>query len=423
MAGWIEDPRELAEKVAQAVGAQAVTDMHTHLYPPEFGDLLLYGVDELLTYHYLIAEAMRASDIGYEAFWGLSVREQADHIWRSLFLDHSPVSEACRGVLTTLRELGLDPGTRDLGAYREWYGGLTPQGAVDRILEKANVREVVMTNDPFSERERAVWLSERGEGLRRHPRFRAALRIDPLLLDWPVTHARLRAWGYEVEADLHAGSGRTLAEARRFLEEWGRRMGALYLAVSLPPDFGYPDGGAASLLLDGCVVPACAELGVPLALMIGVKRQVNPALRAAGDGVGQAGLEGLARLCARYPRQRFFATLLARENQHELVVLGRKFRNLMPFGCWWFMNNPSLVRETTRMRLEMLGTSVIPQHSDARILDQLVYKWKHARGVIAQVLTEQYAGLLEAGWALREEEIERDVRRLLQDNFWTFLGR
>ena len=39
-------------------------------------------------------------------------------------------------------------------------------------------------------------------------------------------------------------------------------------------------------------------------------------------------------------------------------------------GCWWFVNNPSLIDEITRMRMELLGTSFIPQHSDARILDQ-----------------------------------------------------
>ena len=32
------------------------------------------------------------------------------------------------------------------------------------------------------------------------------------------------------------------------------------------------------------------------------------------------------------------------------------------------LNNPSLVEEITRMRMELLGTSFIPQHSDARVL-------------------------------------------------------
>jgi hypothetical protein len=33
-----------------------VIDLHTHLLPPSHGGLMLWGVDELLTYHYLIAE-------------------------------------------------------------------------------------------------------------------------------------------------------------------------------------------------------------------------------------------------------------------------------------------------------------------------------------------------------------------------------
>lgn len=33
-----------------------VVDLHTHLFPPSHGRLMLWGIDELLTYHYLIAE-------------------------------------------------------------------------------------------------------------------------------------------------------------------------------------------------------------------------------------------------------------------------------------------------------------------------------------------------------------------------------
>jgi hypothetical protein len=33
-----------------------VVDLHTHLFPPSHGQLMLWGIDELLTYHYLIAE-------------------------------------------------------------------------------------------------------------------------------------------------------------------------------------------------------------------------------------------------------------------------------------------------------------------------------------------------------------------------------
>jgi hypothetical protein len=161
---------------------------------------------------------------------------------------------------------------------------------------------------------------------------------------------------------------------------------------------------------------------MPLALMIGVARQVNPALKLAGDSVGKCDIKAVERLCAGYPDVRFLVTLLSRENQHELCVTARKFPNLMPFGCWWFLNNPSLIEEMTRMRLELLGLSVIPQHSDARVLDHLIYKWAHSRPIIARALTEKLAAAMDTGWTLTESDIRRDVRRLLRGNFIGFTG-
>jgi len=156
--------------------------------------------------------------------------------------------------------------------------------------------------------------------------------------------------------------------------------------------------------------------------MIGVRRGVNPALRAAGDGVGRADVSAVERLCAENPEVRFLTTFLSRENQHELCVSARKFQNLMPFGCWWFLNNPSLVTEITTERIELLGTSFIPQHSDARILEQLVYKWKHSRRCIADALAASYERLLESGRAVTRAEVERDVERLFSGNFRAWVG-
>src|SRR5271155_5446444 len=64
-------------------------DIHTHLYPPTFGKLGLWGIDELLTYHYLEAEFFRSSDAVPERYWSLSRREQADAIWRTLFAENT----------------------------------------------------------------------------------------------------------------------------------------------------------------------------------------------------------------------------------------------------------------------------------------------------------------------------------------------
>jgi hypothetical protein len=138
---------------------------------------------------------------------------------------------------------------------------------------------------------------------------------------------------------------------------------------------------------------------------------------------GLADVSSVVRLCNAFPGNKFFVTMLARENQHELCVAARKFGNLMIFGCWWFLNNPSLIEEITRMRLELLGTSMIPQHSDARVLDQLLYKWHHSRAIIGKVLADKYADVVGAGWPLTEAAIKNDVQRLLKQNFLDFLAR
>jgi hypothetical protein len=138
--------------------------------------------------------------------------------------------------------------------------------------------------------------------------------------------------------------------------------------------------------------------------------------------VGRADIESVTNLCREFPRNRFFVTMLARENQHELCVAARKFGNLMVFGCWWFVNNPSLIDEITRMRVELLGTGFIPQHSDARVLDQLIYKWEHSRRAIGKVLTDKYRDLAETGWHVTREDIARDVKAFVSDNFTNFLN-
>ncbi|MEP6788122.1 MAG: hypothetical protein ABJB40_06815, partial [Acidobacteriota bacterium] len=161
---------------------------------------------------------------------------------------------------------------------------------------------------------------------------------------------------------------------------------------------------------------------LPLALMIGVRRGVNPSLMAAGDGVGCADVGSVERICAENPDVRFLTSFLSRENQHELCVAARKFNNLMPFGCCWFLNNPSIISEITRERLELLGTSFIPQHSDSRVLEHLIYKWEHSRGIIAACISDSYGQILSTGRVVTQSDIERDVNKMFSGNFRKWVG-
>jgi hypothetical protein len=404
---------ELQRTVEVIVEQTPADDIHTHLYAPAFGDLLLWGIDELLIYHYLVAEAFRHLDLPYADFWALPKARQAELVWETLFLDRSPLSESCRGVLTTLQMLGLDVRKRDLPRLRRWFAQQKVDAHIGRCLDLARVKSVCMTNSPFDDLERPVW--ERG--FVGDPRFPAALRIDPLLLDWPLAGPQLARWGYPVSAAVNR---RTADQVRRWLADWARRIRARYLMVSLPPSFVYPSHEAGARLLDLAVLPVCRELGLPFALMPGVKRQVNPELRLAGDGVAATDLATVQNLCAAHPGNRFLITVLARENQHELCVLARKFRNLHVFGCWWFTNIPLLIEEMTRLRMELLGLSFTAQHSDARVLDQIIYKWEHSRRILARVLTAKYSDLLATGWTPTRSEIQRDVEDLLGGSFHRF---
>lgn len=414
----------LPKIVDDVVQSQEIIDIHTHLFAPAFGNLLLWGIDELLTYHYLIAETFRKSSVTYDQFWSKPKSEQADLIWQTLFIDNSPLSEACRGVITTLKMLGLDLSSRNLQSYRDYFDDLSVDDFVNQSFRLANVKSVVMTNDPFDPVEREVWQTYQADD----DRFLAALRIDPLLNDYGNTGIEtLQTLGYDADgAFTHSEhrqglSKQTSRQVCQFLSDWIERIHPKYMAVSLPPTFRYPEDSIRGQIIQECILPISRQYNLPWALMIGVTRTVNPQLRLAGDGVGKADLTCLENLLRENPNNKFLTTVLSRENQHELCVLARKFPNLMIFGCWWFVNNPSIIQEITQERLELLGLSTIPQHSDARIMDQLIYKWAHSRQIISSVLTEKYKDLINSGWELTRSEIERDVAALLSENFTTFL--
>ena len=406
---------ELPKIVGDLVREARVVDLHTHLYPPMCKELFLRGIDDLLTYHYLLVETLRYGRITPEAFFALSKEKQADEVWKTLFVDHSPVSEACRGVLTVLKAYGIDAAPNSLDEIRDFFKTLSPEEHADRVFAAANLDYVVMTNDAFDQVETAYW----GPDFIKDKRFRAALRIDPLLNTPDAAMKFMREKGYNAGPKM---SAETAAEMRRFLEDNADQIEPLYLAASLPPTFRWKDGTVSGQIMEEVIVPFCKERNIPLALMIGVRKLVNPEMRLGGDSLGKCCVASLEQMCLENPDMRFLITLLSRENQHELCVAARKFPNLKIFGCWWFLNNPSLVREITEMRMEMLGVSFIPQHSDARVLDQLIYKWAHSKEIIADVLVDNYSKLLETGWSLTKEDIKRDIDLLFSGNANEALG-
>ena len=429
---------EVEEAVRATVECCEVIDLHTHLFPPSHGNLMLYGIDELLTYHYLVSEFFMIAplSITHDLFFKLSKREQADLIWEYLFVKRLPISEAQLGVLTTLQMLGLEDyiKSKDLNAIRTWYAKQDPYQYARRVFKIAGVKYAVMTNVPFDEDEAKYFRSDDNGGDDNNnissnkypiPTFlKTALRIDPLLKgDWGTICKCLT-----LEKLPHDIEG-----CKEYLRIWARRIKPMYLMASTPADFQYgphdkprQEGWpSATELIDDVMIVIAKELNLPLAMKIGPWRGMSPDLNpcGGGDGVVVADVKPLRELCFKNPDVKFLATFLSRVNQHEVCVLAQKFRNLHLYGCWWYLNNPSIIEEMTKMRVEMLGTAFTAQHSDCRILDQLMYKWKHSRKVISNVLVEYYLKLYKVGWSLTQHDIVTDVNRFLGGSFEEFMNK
>src|SRR5882762_215456 len=111
-------PEEIPAAVREELEATPFIDVHTHLFMPSLGSIGLWGIDELITYHYLEAELFRSSTVRPQTYFGLSKREQADLIWKTLFIENAPVSEATRGIVAVLQAFGL-PTTGDINALKD----------------------------------------------------------------------------------------------------------------------------------------------------------------------------------------------------------------------------------------------------------------------------------------------------------------
>lgn len=395
--------RDIEEVVSNVVKSSSIVDIHTHLFPEVHEGYYLAGLDELLNYHYLTVETFRATGVDPNYFYSLSKSQRAEFVWNSLFVEATPLSEATRGVATVLDFFGIKAFGESYPNVKEMFR--RSHISHDALLERLGIEKIVMTNDPFNVEEWTIFSKEGWD----RDRYLAALRLDTLFFDTGSALAVLREKGF-VRYDEEL----TAVHLVNFLNAVSQESRPKYVALSV-------DGSQLPDLISNplfcqALLPWLKDTGLPLALMIGVKRSVNPQYRLGGDGLGDTGLAHLEQLVRSYPEINFMVTHLHDVAQHEVTVLTRKFSNIKLFGFWWFINQPSLIQRTLNMRLDMLGGSFIPQHSDARIFEQLIFKWHHFKTQLQDVLVERYKTLAESGWVVDEEVIARDVKKLLHDN-------
>ncbi|NVJ64222.1 MAG: glucuronate isomerase [Flavobacteriaceae bacterium] len=394
---------EIIETIAELINTTPIYDIHTHLFPKSFPGFALYGLDNLLNYHYLIAEYFRTFEaLEPEVFFGLSKEARSEIIWNELFVMKTPLSEATIGVIDIFNTLGID----STGSYektKESFKNLTNRDDYfEFIFKKAGVSKVVMTNDPLNEEELSSWNNQSNQ------MFDYALRLDSFV-------------NFNGRISFQDRPYHIPQQTSEYLIKCIEYVQPRYFAISLSHEFNVATKEYE--FLDEVVFPICKNKQIPISLMIGVTRQVNPAYELAGDGVlEKADVSVLTHLCARNPDVKFLVTYLSRENQYELTVLARKFPNLMPFGIWWFLNIPELINEITEMRMSLLGNGFIPQHSDARILEQLIYKWGRFRSIFTDVLTKRYLELYDKNVPITKDRIQLDINSFFQTNFQNFIS-
>ena len=201
------------------------------------GDLCAFGVDDLLTYHYLVSEFFMVAplNLSHAAFFALPKTERAAAVWAALFVERTPLSEACVGVLTTLRAFPElrhhveQPTRAALPEMRAFFASVDRAAHARRVFDLAGVASVVCTNVPFDAREASEFVTadccvdvdaetfaDADVATRRDAdedeRFKTALRVDALLKgDWATVEASL----------VQRGLPATVAGARAFLTASG----------------------------------------------------------------------------------------------------------------------------------------------------------------------------------------------------------
>jgi hypothetical protein len=446
---------KLTEAVAQEVEAVEAVEIHAHCFADVYGrELMVFGIDAMLTSGYgprnalacspdLVAQYLTVSGESPDEFAMLPQKEQAERVWHALFISRSPLSEACRAVVTTLSALGLraELERHDLPAIRRWFAKQDGGKFNEKVMRLAKLKYIVTSHSPFfSPVQLQASLHPPSPP---PPRYKTAVEVDPLLEG--------HAWERVAETLSGAKEPLSMLGLQRLVRRCVEALRPQYISSSTPYGFVYvPCEGAAALdsasaslrsrlegmplgaggawptpseVLDLVLLPLCRELKLPLLLRMGTHRGMNPSLGMAGDGLGLTRLDSLSSLCSTHPRNKFLATVLGAAEQHQAAVTASRFRNLHLWGCWWYSHLTSVIEETSQMRLELLGTQFTYLASSAKVHDQLIAKWLRGRSLLTRLLARKYEALLDDGWKVSRDAIRRDVSSLLGGAYEEFLQK
>ena len=288
---------------------------------------------------------------------------------------------------------------------------------VDRILEMAGVDYYTCTNNLFDEDELAYVRSVQAGTAEWDKRAIAAMRIDTLVLaykDEALPFLQKHFGLTKADPEL---SPACITAIRNWLVEWCRELPNLeYLGCSFPPEFDFMDQESDSgKILWRIVLPVARDLGLPIFLMPEPLRKVNKRHALAGDFLGLMNPLSLANFAIANHDLDFWVTPLHLSSQYPMSVLTGTAGNVYVWGLWWYNLHESIAKSVTPMRIEMTGTNFLPMNSDARVLDQLYYKWMHFRRWFVDILRDKYRPLVRTGYPVTVGSIMRTISDMFDE--------
>ena len=374
--------------IEKFVNSTPIFDIHTHLFPSKFKKYYNVGLIKLLNYHYLKAELFSLGNIKIKNFNNLDDNKKAKIIWDNLFLNRYPISTATQGVLRILKIYGVE----DVNQKFDKILKITNENQLSEedIFKITNINQVVMTNNPFNSEEKKIL------NLNKDSKYLPSIRIDDLFMKPKSKNEYLNSW----YLSGHEKIKKAIKEIKIIIQT--NKPSYFSLSTENFKEFEneFFFKNFLSLL---------QETKTPMMLLIGVKRGVNKLYNDAGDGIGTMNLDYLEKILSKFPRNKFLVSCLDYRDQFKLSVLARKFQNLKIVGFWWFNNNESIIENLLKQRFELLGDNFIVQHSDARIIDQLVYKWLDFKSIYIKVMVEKYQKLLSLGYKIKATDLERKI--------------
>ena len=370
------------------VNSTPIFDIHTHLFPSKFKKFYNVGLVKLLNYHYLKAELFSLGKIKIDNFNKLNDNSKAKIIWNNLFLNRYPLSTATQGVLKILRVYGVN----DVNQKFEKILKITNENQLseDDIFKITNIKQVVMTNNPFDKKERFILNSNKDSN------YLPSIRIDDLFVD----HKSNR----QIYSLKSLEDNERLKKIINEIQSIIRLNKPSYFSLSSENFDEFKNDQFFNIFFR-----LLRKSNTPMMLLIGVKRGVNKLYNDAGDGIGILNLDNLEKILRNFPKNKFLVSCLDFKDQFRLNVLARKFQNLKIVGFWWFNNNESIIENLLKQRFELLGDNFILQHSDARILDQLVYKWLDFKSIYIKVMVQKCHKLLSHGYKIKTIDLEKKI--------------